>query len=330
MFQPDIDNLFFIGLLQPLGAIMPLAEAQGGWVAAYLRGEYALPDPTALRRDIETERKKMFKRYVASKRHTMQVDFDNYLHDLGKELRAGAERARRQGFRLPVPARAPGARRGRRVSRGAAAPAEAGRRERTKVQNRGAILAAAREVFVELGYDAAGVRDIVRRTGLAAGTFYNYFPDKEAVFRALVDEFALELRARVREARARATGPEEFVREGYRAFFGYVAQEPVTFELIRRNAGVIPVITEDPVLGVGVTELARDLAAATERGELPPHDVDLMAAAMTGVALELAGRMLERRPLDPEGPAAFATELFLGGIARLARSSGSAPRLRPV
>jgi len=113
-------------------------------------------------------------------------------------------------------------------------------------------------------YDAAGVRDIVRRTGLAAGTFYNYFPDKEAVFRALVDEFALELRARVREARARATGPEEFVREGYRAFFGYVAQEPVTFELIRRNAGVIPAITEDPVLGVGVTELARDLDVVGE------------------------------------------------------------------
>jgi hypothetical protein len=106
VFHPDIDNVFFIGLLQPLGAIMPLAEAQGGWVAAYLRGEYALPDPRALRADIETERKKMFKRYVASKRHTMQVDFDNYLHALGKELRAGAERARRQAFRLPVPARA--------------------------------------------------------------------------------------------------------------------------------------------------------------------------------------------------------------------------------
>ncbi len=30
----------------------------------------------------------MFKRYVASKRHTMQVDFDNYLYALGKELKA--------------------------------------------------------------------------------------------------------------------------------------------------------------------------------------------------------------------------------------------------
>ena len=48
----------------------------------------------------------MRKRYVASKRHTIQVDFDDYLHALGKERRAGGERARRQGFALPV---APGA-----------------------------------------------------------------------------------------------------------------------------------------------------------------------------------------------------------------------------
>ncbi len=106
MFRPGIDNLFFIALLQPLGAIMPLAEAQGRWVASYLRGEYALPSQRRWRTTCERERERMFKRYVASKRHTMQVDFDNYLYALGKELKAGAARAREQGFRLPVPARA--------------------------------------------------------------------------------------------------------------------------------------------------------------------------------------------------------------------------------
>jgi dimethylaniline monooxygenase (N-oxide forming) len=106
VFHPEIDNVFFVGLLQPLGAIMPLAEAQGQWIAAYLRGEYALPDVGTLLADMEREREKMFKRYVASKRHTMQVDFDNYLYGLGRERRAGARRVREHGFRLPVPARA--------------------------------------------------------------------------------------------------------------------------------------------------------------------------------------------------------------------------------
>jgi dimethylaniline monooxygenase (N-oxide forming) len=105
VFKPGIDNLAFIALLQPLGATMPLAEAQGRWVAAYLRGEYHLPAQAGMEADVKAERAKMFKRYVASKRHTMQVDFDNYLYALGKELKAGAGRARAAGFALPVPPR---------------------------------------------------------------------------------------------------------------------------------------------------------------------------------------------------------------------------------
>jgi dimethylaniline monooxygenase (N-oxide forming) len=104
--KPGIDNLFFIALLQPLGATMPLAEAQGHWIAAYLRGEYRLPPLAEMEANIRREREKMFKRYVASKRHTMEVDFDDYLYDLRKELKAGGRRARAGGFRPPVPPRA--------------------------------------------------------------------------------------------------------------------------------------------------------------------------------------------------------------------------------
>jgi dimethylaniline monooxygenase (N-oxide forming) len=106
VFKPGIDNLFFIALLQPLGATMPLAEAQGKWIAAYLRGEYHLPSVDEMGQVTRLEREKMLRRYVASKRHTMQVDFDDYLHDLRRELRAGARRARAGGFRLPVTPRA--------------------------------------------------------------------------------------------------------------------------------------------------------------------------------------------------------------------------------
>jgi dimethylaniline monooxygenase (N-oxide forming) len=87
VFHPDIDNVFFLALLQPLGATMPLAEAQAQWVARYLRGEYHLPRDPELRADMARERKRMFKRYVKSKRHTMQVDFDDYLLELRRELR---------------------------------------------------------------------------------------------------------------------------------------------------------------------------------------------------------------------------------------------------
>jgi dimethylaniline monooxygenase (N-oxide forming) len=104
VFHPDHDSLFFVGLLQPLGAIMPLAEAQGQWVADYLKGEYRLPARPALLADIRADQAAMRKRYISSKRHTIQVDFDDYLHELAKERRAGAERARAAGFALPVAA----------------------------------------------------------------------------------------------------------------------------------------------------------------------------------------------------------------------------------
>jgi cation diffusion facilitator CzcD-associated flavoprotein CzcO len=106
VFHPDIENVFFIGLLQPLGAIMPLAEIQSDWAGDFLAGRYDLPSPEALQADIAAERRRMFKRYVASKRHTMQVDYDDYVVAVTKERRAGESRAAAGGFRAPVVARA--------------------------------------------------------------------------------------------------------------------------------------------------------------------------------------------------------------------------------
>ena len=49
VFDPAVPNLFFIGLLQPLGAIMPLAEAQGAWVGDLLAGDYLPPSASEMR-----------------------------------------------------------------------------------------------------------------------------------------------------------------------------------------------------------------------------------------------------------------------------------------
>jgi len=102
VFDPRIPNVFFVGLLQPLGAIMPLAEAQGAWVGDYLRGDYALPSRATMLEDIAADQAAMRKRYVTSKRHTIQVDFEDYLHKLEKERVEGATRARANGFQPPV------------------------------------------------------------------------------------------------------------------------------------------------------------------------------------------------------------------------------------
>jgi AcrR family transcriptional regulator len=198
-----------------------------------------------------------------------------------------------------------------------------GKRERTKAHNRTAILDAAREVFAELGYDAAGVRDVIRRTNLASGTFYNYFPDKESVFRAVLDQSAQEVRRRLRAVRGSAQTLEQFVGDAYTAWFEFLVEDRLMFELMQRNAGPIRSLFGDPILGAGVEELLEDLRAAIKRGDVPELDADYMAGAMAGAALELGVRMAERTPADVEGAARFATELFLGGIERLGRSQPS-------
>jgi AcrR family transcriptional regulator len=204
-----------------------------------------------------------------------------------------------------------------------AAPASLGRRERTKAANRAAILDAARDVFAEHGYEGAAVRHIVARTALAPGTFYNYFPDKESIFRALVNESIARVREELRIARRQATNLDDFVGGAYRAYFEAMADDPTMFQLMRRNAGTIRAMLDDPVLAAGVGELLEDLEQAIDEGELPPLDARYMARAMAGAGLEIAMEMFDR-PGSPDvnGAADFATALFLGGIERM----GAAPR----
>jgi dimethylaniline monooxygenase (N-oxide forming) len=85
-------GLYFIGFIQPLGAIMPLAEAQAEWVADLLSGQGHLPAPAEMREAIADEERRMRKRYVASKRHTIQVDFHPYLRQIRRERKRASQR----------------------------------------------------------------------------------------------------------------------------------------------------------------------------------------------------------------------------------------------
>ncbi len=208
-----------------------------------------------------------------------------------------------------------------------------GRREQTKAANQAAILAGARGVFSRVGYGAATVRDIVRATDLATGTFYNYFPDKESVLHTLLDEAASEIRARVRAARTASSTIEQFVESGYRAYYEYLVEDPETFELMRRNAGTIRSMFDEPALGAGVKELHEDLDGAARAGLVPAHDSEYMASAMVGAGFEVAVRMLEREPPDVDGAVAFVSAVFLAGLSRggdAPQPAGAAAARRPA
>ncbi|MFM8939696.1 MAG: NAD(P)/FAD-dependent oxidoreductase, partial [Phenylobacterium sp.] len=64
------------------------------------------PSPSDMERIIAEDEALHMGQYYASKRHTIQVDFGVYCHDLMKEIERGAKRSVAAGNRLPVPAKA--------------------------------------------------------------------------------------------------------------------------------------------------------------------------------------------------------------------------------
>jgi AcrR family transcriptional regulator len=197
-----------------------------------------------------------------------------------------------------------------------------GKREQNKLRNHRVILDAARAVFIELGYDAATVRDIVGRTQLAPGTFYNYFPDKRSVLVALIAEASSEATKRTHKARAQARTLEELVYSGFRAHFEFVASDRTTFELMRRNASTLRSLGIDETgFAAGIAELRADLEAAMARGTLPMLPLHYVTPAVAAIAFEIGAVMALSDPPDVEGATAFCAELCLGGLERLQRFS---------
>ena len=199
----------------------------------------------------------------------------------------------------------------------------AGKREQTKLANRQAILDAAREVFSELGYEAATVRDIIRRTGLAAGTFYNYFRSKEEVHAALADDGARRFAPILKGLRAASPDFESFVRAAIRAYFDFLADAHQNWVARRPPGEPHPQVRgETPEMGAVFAEVRDAIEAAISGPKGPVCDPEYLAAACIALAREVGDKMLERRPIDTAGAADFAVAMILGGIRGLPRGGG--------
>ncbi|MCZ7687000.1 MAG: TetR/AcrR family transcriptional regulator [Sandaracinaceae bacterium] len=118
---------------------------------------------------------------------------------------------------------------------------------KTKTERRRELLDAARDVFVEKGFAAASVDDIVLRAGVARGTFYLYFQDKRAVFEALVDEFLSRISACVKsiDLSPGAAPPVEQLRANIRRVVALSLGEPTIVKLALFDAtGLDPDLDE--------------------------------------------------------------------------------------
>lgn len=195
------------------------------------------------------------------------------------------------------------------------------KREQKKRRNRATIIKAAKRIFLSSGYESTSIRDIIRETPLATGTFYNYFPDKEALFRTIVTENILSLTADLHKARSSANNTEQFVSTAYLAYFEHIANDPMTYEIIRQNSSIVNQLYTSSEMKAARESLYSDVRDAINSGILPPIDADYLAAAFLGVGYEMGRRLITKKESDYQQAAVFASALFIGGIPAIAKSN---------
>ncbi|MEQ9480073.1 MAG: TetR/AcrR family transcriptional regulator [Algiphilus sp.] len=204
------------------------------------------------------------------------------------------------------------------------------RREHRKRQTRQLILDAGCDTFAELGFEACTVRDIIRRTGLASGTFYNYFDTKEEVLREIIDDEIGRISERMRESRQRAKNLHAFVLSAYREIYRAVVTQPKVYRIILRNESVVRELYGDSGFSSAIAILREDMRNAVSGGILPSMNVDWLASVFFGAGYEMARSLLETEAgrIEADEAAEFTARLFLGGIQAFSESDTRPVKLR--
>lgn len=93
------------------------------------------------------------------------------------------------------------------------------------------ILSAAVQVFAEQGFRCTEVQQIADLAGVGKGTVYRFYPTKDELFQAAVDDVLQRLTARVDDAVQNVEDPLEHLRAGFKAYMAFFQAHPEAIEL---------------------------------------------------------------------------------------------------
>jgi AcrR family transcriptional regulator len=163
------------------------------------------------------------------------------------------------------------------------------RREEYAEATRQALLAASREIFARVGYQAAGIEAISRAARVTRGAFYHHFEDKKALFDAVVVSLQAEAAARVQEISNGKTKIWERLYTGIDAYLD-VSIEPAYARIVVQEAPVVlgnsrfAEIEEKYPMAL----LKATLKVLKREGELVFDDIDLLGHMLDAVICELS------------------------------------------
>ena len=174
-----------------------------------------------------------------------------------------------------------------------------GAREKNKTKNRQAIIEAGIRIFIDKGVSETTVRDIIRSTGLASGTFYNYFNSKEEVLVAIFDDFAKEIGKSVRDENVQPESFEEFLRIKLTRFFKFVSSKPEIYMIMSNNHNLVNNFSiNTPQIILEIDYLKEEISDYIKKGVFPNFDVDLFALVLRPITDSLAQEMMSQKKID--------------------------------
>lgn len=178
----------------------------------------------------------------------------------------------------------------------------------------GRLLSSAEEVFSERGYYETSVSEICRRAGVANGTFYQYFDNKEGVFLKLIEQLEEGLSARIRQALTFPGSAEARLLSGYRAILEFIEEHAELYQVFREAEFVRLEIPRRFYADIAVI-IQEMLQAGIEVGEFCPLDPEVVAYSLLGIAEFTAMRYIiwEPKALSEETFQSTA-ELILHGL----------------
>lgn len=164
------------------------------------------------------------------------------------------------------------------------------------------ILEAAVEVLAQRGYSAAGVQEIVSRSGTSKGSFYFHFPSKERMVMALVDQMTEKLVNKVQESIRHEPSPLGRVGAGIEVLLDTFSHQRRVAQVVLLNVmghgtavdrKFLPIRDRFSVL------IQQELDAAVARGEIEPQDTALVARMWVGALQEVILHWLLTGEPDP-------------------------------
>jgi AcrR family transcriptional regulator len=183
---------------------------------------------------------------------------------------------------------------------------------------RAALIAAARRLFAERGYDTVASEEIAREAGVTRGALYHHFGGKPGLLDAAYDQLEAESTERVARIvlGSELDSPLAAMKAGIEAFLDECAR-PEIRQVALHDAPAVLGWDRWREIGAsnGLGLIEASLAAAIEAGEIRPMPVKPMAHMLLGALDEAA--MLIGRSEDPAGRAEVTGVLLtlLEGLA---------------